>query len=193
MPLCLINSEIGDIMELKEKEHPKLLVRQVIVVTTISENGIANAAPFSLSSPISFDPALFGFSCNPKHDTWQNIQKTKDFVVNVVSEDFGPLMKILETDYDYEVNEIEKAGLTEEKSKKVKSPRIKEANAWIECSFEDSVKLGDHIWVVGKVCCAEVKDELWDNVLDLDRARNLCHIGGKFFAGDIKIKEYERA
>lgn len=180
-------------MELKGKEYSKVLVRQVIVVSTISENGIANAAPFSLSSPISFEPALFGFSCNPKHDTWRNIQKTKEFVVNVVSADFGPLMKILETDYDYEVSEIEKAGLTEEKSKKLKSPRIKEANAWIECAFDSSVELGDHIWIVGKVLCAEIKDGLMTTVLDLDKANNLCHISGKFFACGASIKEFERA
>lgn len=187
---CLIN---GDIMELKEKEHPKVLVRQVIVVTTISENGVSNAAPFSFCSPISFDPALFGFSCNPKHDTWKNIQKTQNFVINVVGEDFGPLMKVLEADYDYEVSEIEKAGLTEEKSRKVKSPRIKEANAWIECELEDSIVLGDHIWIVGRVHCAEVKDEIFNNVIDLKKSKNLCHIGGKFFATDAKIKEFERA
>ncbi|MDF2955324.1 MAG: FMN reductase RutF [Candidatus Alkanophagales archaeon MCA70_species_2] len=45
--------------------YAKLLVRPVVVITTVSDNGIPNAAPFSFNSPISFDPPLYGFSCSP--------------------------------------------------------------------------------------------------------------------------------
>jgi flavin reductase (DIM6/NTAB) family NADH-FMN oxidoreductase RutF len=33
-----------------------------------------------------------------------------EFVVNLIGEKFGPLMKTLETNYPYEVNELEKSG-----------------------------------------------------------------------------------
>lgn len=182
-------------MKLEVSDYTKLLVRQVVVISTISENGISNAAPFSLNSPISFSPPLYGFSSNPNHHTWKNIQKTKEFVVNVVGSNFGELMEVLESPYEYEVSEIEKAGLTEEKAEMVKPPRIAEANAWIECRLNDSVVLGNHVWVVGEVICAGVKDDLWSDkaVLDLNKANALCHMGGKFFASDSRIKEYNRA
>ncbi|KAF5431865.1 NADH-FMN oxidoreductase RutF, partial [Candidatus Methanophagaceae archaeon] len=38
-------------MELEVNTFPKLLVRPVVVITTISEKGIPNAAPFSLNTP----------------------------------------------------------------------------------------------------------------------------------------------
>ncbi|MDY6965914.1 MAG: flavin reductase family protein [Halobacteriota archaeon] len=181
-------------MNLEGSGYSKVLVRQVVVVSTISKNSIPNAAPFSFNSPISFNPPLYGFSCNPKHHTWKNIKETGEFVVNVVGSDFGELMEVLEFPHDYEVNEIEKAGLTEVKSEKVTPPRIKEANAWIECKLYDSVDLGDHVWVVGEVLCTEVKDELYKgDVLDVKKARALCHLSGKYFAGDMEIKEYNRA
>ncbi|MHC1577379.1 MAG: flavin reductase family protein, partial [Candidatus Methanospirareceae archaeon] len=114
-------------MELEVKAFPKLLVRPVVVVTTISERGVPNAAPFSLNTPVSFEPPLYGFSCSPAHDTWRNIQANREFVVNVAGKDFGELMEVLETDFPYEENELEHAGLTEEQAKTVKPPRIKEA------------------------------------------------------------------
>ncbi len=182
-------------MELEKKAYPKLLVRPVVVITTISERGIPNAAPFSFDSPISFEPSLYGFSCNPAHDTWKNIQKNSEFVVNVVGKDLGELMHVLETDYPYEENELEHAGLTEEKARAVKPPRIKEAIAWIECKLEKHVELGDHVWITGRVLAVAVKDEFWKEagVIDVEKARPLCHISGESFAVDMKEAKYKRA
>jgi len=180
-------------MRIESRAYPKLIVRPVVVVTTISEEGIPNAAPFSFNSPISFDPPLYGFSCSPEHDTWKNIQKNGEFVVNVVGKDLGDLMHILEKDFPYGVDEIKEAGLTEEKAKKVKPPRIKEAKAWMECKMERSIELGDHVWIVGRVLEAEVKDEFWDEVINVEKAELLCHISGESFAVDMKRARYKRA
>ena len=180
-------------MKLRRADYYKLLVRPVVVVSTISEKGISNAAPFSFSSPISFDPPLYGFSCSPEHHTWRNIKENEEFVVNIVGKDFGPLMHVLEQKFPYEVSEIEKAGLTEERSKKVRPPRIKEASAWVECKLESFAEKGDHTWIVGRVLEAEVKDELWSEVIDVEKASPLCHISGKFFATGMKMKKYKRA
>ena len=180
-------------MKLKRADYYKLLVRPVVVVSTISEKGISNAAPFSFSSPLSFKPPLYGFSCSPERHTWRNIKENEEFVVNIVGKDLGPLMKILEQKFPYEISEIEKAGLTEEISKKIQPPRIREAIAWLECKLESFEEMGDHIWIVGRVLEAEVKDEFWNEVIDVEKASPLCHISGKFFATEMKMKNYERA
>jgi flavin reductase (DIM6/NTAB) family NADH-FMN oxidoreductase RutF len=182
-------------MELERKAFPKLFVRTAVVITTISERGISNAAPFSFNSPISFDPPLYGFSCNPAHDTWRNIQANGEFVVNVVGKDLAECMYILEADYPYEDSEIAHAGLTEAQAKVVKPPRIREALAWIECKLEKSVELGDHIWITGRVVAAEVKDEYWKDagLLDVEKAKLLCHIAGESFVVDMKESRYKRA
>lgn len=182
-------------MELEPKAFPKLLVRTAVVITTVSERGIPNAAPFSFNSPISFEPPLYGFSCNPAHDTWRNIQANGEFVVNIVGKDLAELMHILETDYPYEDSEIAHAGLTEEESKTVKPPRIQEALAWVECTLEQSVELGDHIWITGRVVNADVKDEFWKEAsrIDVEKAKLLCHLAGESFVVDMKEAKYKRA
>lgn len=168
----------------------RLLLRPVVVITTISPKGITNAAPFSFNTPISFSPPLYGFACNTEHDTWKNIKATKEFVVNIIENKLAEKLPILEKDFPYEVNELEKAGLEEIESKKVKAKRMKDAIAWIECKYEKHYKIGDHVFIVGHVVCTEVKDECFNEVIaskDL-----LGHLGGEFFFTNIEIRKYAR-
>jgi flavin reductase (DIM6/NTAB) family NADH-FMN oxidoreductase RutF len=180
-------------MKISPRDFYKLLIRPVVVVSTISANGVSNAAPFSFNSPVSFSPPIIAVFSNPAHDTWRNIRENKEFVVNIVGEDFGPLMKILEKDFPYGVSEIEKAGLTEQPSNKVRPPRIKEAYAWLECRMVDSLELGDHVLIAGEVLEAEVRDELFDKVIDIEKAKPLGHIAGEYFSTECKRKKFERA
>ncbi|RLG56069.1 MAG: flavin reductase family protein [Candidatus Hydrothermarchaeota archaeon] len=173
-------------------EFYKLFVRPTVVVTTISKRRIPNAAPFSFCSPISFSPPLIGIACSPKHDTWRNIKETKEFVINLAGKKLGEVIHILEKDFPYEVSEIEKAGLTEEESKKVLPPRIKEAYAWLECRLYDSVELGDHVWIAGEVLLAEAKPGFYRRVVEVEKAKPLCHIGGEYFAIVERITKFKR-
>lgn len=180
-------------MKVDPKAFYKLLLRPVVVISTVSKNGISNAAPFSFNMPISFIPPIFSFSCNPAHDTWRNIEENDEFVANIVGEDFGPLMQILEKDFPYEVSEITEAGLSEVKSNHVKPPRIKEAYAWLECRMIHNVELGDHIFIAGEVLEAEIKSEFIDKTVILDKARPLSHIAGPFFGTGSKKVDFKRA
>lgn len=171
----------------------KLNVRPTVVVSTVSPGGVSNAAPFSFNTPISIDPPLFAISSQPGHDTWRNIRLSKEFVVNLVGTDFGPLMKTLSSKFPYEVSEIEKAGLTEAESSMVMAPRIAEAYGWLECRMVHHVELGDHIMITGEVLEAEVKDEVMgDHSIDVEKAKPLNHIIGRYFVDEMRISEYER-
>lgn len=180
-------------MLLKNREYTKVSVRPTVVITTVSKRGIPNAAPFSFNSPCSFNPPLFGFGSLPTHDTWRNIMENGEFVANYVDESFGPLMHILEKNWPYEVSEIEKAGLSGEKAHKIKPPRIKEAYAWLECKIETYIEIGDHIWIVGRVLEAEVKDKFIQAVTNVEKVKALNHIWGEYFADEMKVTKYKRA
>jgi flavin reductase (DIM6/NTAB) family NADH-FMN oxidoreductase RutF len=112
-----------------------------------------------------------------------------------VGKDLAGILHILETDYPYENNEITHAGLTEAQAKVVKPPRIKEALAWMECTLENTVELGDHIWITGGVVAVAVKDEFWQEAgrLDVEKANLLCHLTGESFIVDMKEANYKRA
>ncbi len=179
-------------MEMDPVNFYKLCARCCVVVSTASPRGISNAAPFSFNMPVSFSPPIFAIASQPTHDTWRNIRETGEFVVNFVGEELGDKIHILERDFPYEVSEIEKAGLTEMPSRKVRAPRIAEAYAWLECRLYDARELGDHVLIAGEVLLAEVRDECYDRVVDVARAKPLLHISGAYF-GIPLARKFKRA
>lgn len=176
-------------LKLTGKEFYKVSVRPTVVITTISGKDIPNAAPFSFTSPMASEPPTFGFACNMKHDTWRNIMENGEFVVNFIGEEFGSLIHILEKDFPYEVNEIEKAGLTMKKSKVLRPPRIKEAYAWFECKRVNHLST----WIVGLVLEAEIKDGFLKEVVDVAKAKPLNHVYGEYFVTEMAIRRFKRA
>ncbi|MFQ6053127.1 MAG: flavin reductase family protein [Candidatus Bathyarchaeia archaeon] len=182
-------------MKLDLKEFYKLLVRPTVVISTISPNGVSNAAPFSWSSPMATRPRpLFGFSSNVNHDTWRNIKENSEFVANLVGEKFGPLMEVMERDFPYEVSEIKECGLTEVEANRIAPPRIGEAYGWLECRMTEYVALSErNVWIIGEVLEAEVRDEAIKEVVDVEKVKPLNHIWGRAFVTEMKITRFKRA
>lgn len=148
-----------------------ILPRPIAFVSTIDENGIANAAPFSFFTAICADPMLVCFSPmrrgtdGEKKDTLVNIEKTKQFVINIVSEEFVEQMNECAKEFPKEVDEFEFAGLTKLDSVCVQAPRIAESKVQLECELFESLDFGSHpgsgSLVIGKVVHIHIQDDLY--------------------------------
>ena len=85
-----------ELAKLSQVERYKLLIglvipRPIAWISTWSENGVANCAPFSFFNVISEEPPLCIVSFNRRSDgaikhTLKNIRRTGEFVVNLVDE-----------------------------------------------------------------------------------------------------------
>ncbi len=170
-------------MELSLSQWYKVLApRSVVLISTVNLKGISNAAPFSFVMPTSCDPPLIAFASSPDHHTVKNILETGDFVVNIPSYEILKELWICAKDFPAGVSEIKKAGLTEEKSTKVKSPGIKECFAHFECKLFKKYLAGDHLLIAGKILQAYVRDEYFSGGKYLiTQANPLMHIGGNEF------------
>jgi len=112
-----------------------ILTFQVAIVTTVDGEGRVNAAPFGLILPFCSSPdnPQMLLCSNSMWHTSQNIESTKEFVINYAP--YSLMEKVVKTGLMYSagVNEIEKAGLTAIPALKVKPPRIEECFQHIEC------------------------------------------------------------
>ena len=143
--------------------------RPIALVTSLSETGTLNAAPFSSYNYLCTDPPVVGLGVMnrpnsdfvPK-DTARNIRRTHEFVVNVVTEDLAGAMNICATDFPAEVNELEMADLETAPSQVVKVPRVKRAHAALECVEFTSMEIGNSRIVLGKVVAMYVEDQFID-------------------------------
>jgi len=150
-----------------------ILPRPIAFVTTIDDIGVVNAAPFSFFTAICADPLLICFSPmrrgkdGNKKDTLMNIEKTKQFVINIVSEDFVEKMNICATEFPSEMDELEVALLNKVASEMVIAPRVKESKVHLECKLEQVIHFGEHAGagslVIGKVVHVHIADELYEN------------------------------
>ena len=159
-----------DFAELPPRERYKLLVstitpRPIAWIVSQSAAGRLNAAPFSFFNAFAGNPPVLGIGIGshepgrPK-DSRANILETKQFVVNLVSEQVAEAMNITAIEFPREVEELKQAGLSIAPSLYVKPPRIAESPVAFECELLQIVELGsDSGLVLGKVLAMHVRDE----------------------------------
>jgi flavin reductase (DIM6/NTAB) family NADH-FMN oxidoreductase RutF len=166
-----------------------IVPRPIAFVSSISADGVLNLAPFSFFTGISANPPVVCFSPmvrgsdGSRKDTLQNIEATKQFVVNVVSEDFAQQMNICSTEFPPDVDEFEASGLTPLPSDLVTPPRVAESRVSMECALIQIVSvsakpLGGSL-VIGEVLRFHVAEELIrDFKIDPDLLRPIGRMGG---------------
>ena len=145
-----------------------VIPRPVALVTSRSEAGLHNAAPFSFFNLFSEEPAIvvLGFSARPDNstkDTLRNIRKTEQFVVNMVDRRIIDAMHICSSDVPSDESEIDYAGVSLLPSRMVDVQRIAESPASLECRLFQLTNLTHRrTLVVGEVLCVHVLDEILD-------------------------------
>lgn len=164
----------------------------VSVVTTVNEEGAVDAATFAWLCPTSHDPPLMSVMVSPKRYTFQNIQESGEFVVNIMTKhNLKPLMYVGSTSFEDTPDKLEKSGFTTVESLSVEAPALEEAVGWIECEVKDIVEEGDHYVVVGRILGGKADEDFWDDRLKVEEAETLHHLGGREFLVAGNVIEYE--
>ena len=168
-----------DFARLDPREGYKLIVstvapRPIAWVVTESPGGRLNAGPFSFFNAMSGDPPVVAVGIGNRgarvKDTGENIRRTGQFVVNLVSEEMMSAMNITAIEFGPEVDEIAEARLKTVPSLKVSPPRIADSPVALECERLHMIDIdGARTIVIGRVLVLHVRD---DCVLDAAR----CYI-----------------
>lgn len=184
--------------EMDQKSIYKLLTGTIIPrpigwISTISEDGILNLAPFSYFNAVGDDPPHIMFSAsranNAIKDTLKNVLETKQFVANMVTEDLVEQMNMTAHPIPAHESEFELAGLTPEPSHKVKPPRIKESPIAMECELVhhytlENNKFGGSTIIIGRVVFFHIDDNvlLDDFKINLDTYKPVARLAGAHYS-----------
>ncbi len=149
--------------------------RPIALVTSRNEDGGVNAAPYSSYNYMAIDPPMVGLGLAERSDpgtgaagdrsvkdTGRNIRRTGEFVVNVVTEDILKAMNVTGIDFPAEISEVSEAGLHLVDSGTVKTPRLMEAHAALECVEHQTILVGKSRIVLGRVVAFWVDDRFVD-------------------------------
>jgi len=143
-----------------------IVPRPIAFISTLSPDGIPNAAPFSFYNGISTNPPMLAVAIaqpgTEKKATMRNIEATGEFVVNGVDEDLAEGMNRASGNYPSDTNKFVGAGLTPVPSVKVKPPRIGEAPVSLECRVVQVVPLPEtrDVLVIGRILHIYLRDDL---------------------------------
>ena len=111
---------------------------------------------------------------------------TKEFVINIVSEEFVEEMNNCAIEFEPLVDEFDQVGLTKKESITVKPPGVSESKVQLECVLHEVLHFGDHpgagSLVIGKVECVRIDDELYyDGKIDSEKLKPVGRLAGQMY------------
>jgi flavin reductase (DIM6/NTAB) family NADH-FMN oxidoreductase RutF len=146
-----------------------VLPRPIAWVTSVGASGVVNAAPFSFFNVFCESPPLCMFAVNRRpdgraKDTLVNIQRTKEFVVNIADEPLARAMHETSGDFPPDIGEPNYLGLKLAASSKVATPRLADTPWAMECRTWKEIDVNnDRVLIMGEGINFYIRDELWDS------------------------------
>jgi len=166
-----------------------IIPRPIAFISTQSNAGEVNLAPFSFFNGVCYEPptisvSIARFAAEKEKDSLVNIEETGEFVVNMVSRDIAKAMNKTAIDYPADINEFVVAGLTEAPSELVKAPRVLESPVSLECRLKQVVDINKGSpkecgLVIAEVVYCHIDDDLFDGrYVDMKGLDLIGRLGG---------------
>ncbi|MCH7496159.1 MAG: flavin reductase family protein [Candidatus Marinimicrobia bacterium] len=176
-----------------------IVPRPIAWVTTLNEDGSTNAAPFSFFMGVTISPPRLAISVSSRRGeptaSARNIIRTKEFVVNLVTQTNVIAMNITAGEFEYGIDEIKQAGLSTLQSEKISTPLIKESPVNMECRLEHIVEIGEptNYLIIGKVLLFHMDDAVYsERVVDPHKLQSVGRMGNPHYSNVNDIFKMER-
>lgn len=167
--------------------------RPIAWVTTLSPDGKVNLAPFSAFTFCCHKPPMITITVGLHEydrrgelkDTVVNILREREFVVNIANQTLLEALHASSAVYPADLSEVEALGLSTCNSATIRTPRLADAPAALECRLHSTIELGeagDRI-VIGRVQMFQVADHLIRNgKVDTRELNPIARLGGPNYA-----------
>jgi flavin reductase (DIM6/NTAB) family NADH-FMN oxidoreductase RutF len=180
-----------------------IVPRPIALVSSVDENNVRNLAPFSYFTACSANPPVVVFcpilrpTPPTAKDTLRNIMATREFVVNIVSEEFAERMNATAAQVPPEIDEFELSGLTPIASEVVKPPRVAESHIHMECRLRQIVSVEDRpgsgSLVLGDVLRFHIRQDLIEDFrIDPDKLGAIGRMAGSTYVRTTDRFDLER-
>jgi flavin reductase (DIM6/NTAB) family NADH-FMN oxidoreductase RutF len=163
--------------------------RPIAWITTLNEQGSINLAPFSCYTFVSSDPPMVAVSCGQREgvakDTTRNAVRSRELVVNVVSEDLVEPMHMSSAEHPPGASEPQLLGIPLAPSLTVQPPRVAASPIALECRLDRIVELGRRKTqlVIAEVMLFRISPAVYgDGKVDFNKLRPLARLGGVNYA-----------
>lgn len=155
-----------------------------VMISSTDGEGHDNIFTVSWAGTICTNPPMVSISIRPERYSYELIEKSKEFIINLTTEDLAYATDYCGVVSGRDVNKWEKLNLTKGKGTTVQAPYIKESPVNIECRLVRIEKLGSHDLFIAEVTAVHVDDEYMDkeNRFRLEQAKPIVYSHGTYFS-----------
>ena len=160
-----------------------------VMVSVTDGEGNDNIITVAWAGTVCTNPPMVSISVRPTRFSYDMICKTKEFVLNLTTEELAYATDYCGVRSGREVDKFQELHLTKEKADQVKAPMIGEAPVNIECKVKKIEKLGSHHMFLAEVVAVHADEAYMDknNKFHLNDAGLLVYSHGEYLAGDRKV------
>ena len=158
-------------------------------ISSLSEKGVANLAPYSFFNAMSESPHFVVFGAGAAKDSEANIVARYEFAVNLATWDLREQMNASSAGVGPDVDEFELSGLAKAACRFINAPRVAASPVCLECRLHQIVPLPDdnggvpYAMVVGRVVGIHIDDRfIADGRVDTAAMRPIARLGYSEYA-----------
>ena len=180
--------------------------RPIAWISSVSETGILNLAPFSYFNICSMNPPIISNSIfynrdGSEKDTLKNIKATGKYVVGTVSLEAAEKANLSSAPYDSNVSEFNEAQVQPIARENGEPPFISESPVQLVCELNQTIPLGQGAGVgtlvLGNVkeifLSVQLKDSEWQKGIAPERMNNVGRMGADFYTKTTEVFQMARA
>lgn len=160
-----------------------------VVMVSCKEGERENITTVAWTGVINSEPPFVYISLRKSRLSYEIIQKTKEFVINIPNDKL-----VVETDYcgtksGREVDKWQEMKLTKEKAQKVDVPMIAECPIQLECEVKEIKELGSHDMLIAEVVAVHAEEEYVkeSGAIDYEKANLLTYAGTSYLTQNRKV------
>jgi len=154
-------------------------------ISTVSNAGICNLAPYSFFNAVGEKPGYVVFGSAGIKDSLHNIAENGEFVCSLATWDLRHHMNMSSAAVPHGVDEFPLAGLTATASILVKPPRVKESPVALECRHFQTIALPgagrykqSYNLVIGRIVGIYIDDRfISDGLVDTAAMKPIARLG----------------
>ncbi|WP_136715224.1 flavin reductase family protein [Halorientalis salina] len=158
-------------------------------ISTTSEDGVDNLAPYSYFNVVSVDPSVVMFAPvdegpDALKDSARNVLDTGEFVHNVVTRDLAEAMNATSATLPAEESEFDHADIERAESETVAPPRVAAADIAFECELYDAIDIGISTLILGEITMVHVDDSVTtsEGKVDVEKVDAVGRLAGNWYA-----------
>ena len=162
------DTNTADLVELDTSEsiwESFFTVFPLVVIGTREADGSDDLAPKHLAMPMSWKNH-FGFVCTPRHNTYQNIQRDREFSVTYIRPSQAVLASLAATPRCDDGSKPITQALPTFAAEKVNAAFVQDGYLFLECELQQIVDdLGENSLIMGRIISARVAEDAlrtWD-------------------------------